>query len=490
MRPAATVTARRAWPAALSRHSLPAAVVLVLIAALSFVRRTDPDYWWHLRAGRDILATGSLPRVDLYSHTMAGQPWVAHSWLWEVVLALVADTAGYAGVSALLAGLLLASFGLLYRLLRARGLVEWAAAALVLLGALMSVQTLTARPHAVTYLGVITTLWLLEWWRRGQARRLWWMLPLLALWANVHGGYAIGLAVLGLALAGEWLEARLAGRPARLRTLAAVLAGGLVAASLNPQGPAIHLFAAGFLSRESAMQRYIQEWASPDFHDWPGMAFAVGLVLLALTGLRPARIGWPAALVALAFAWLGLQSVRHVPLFALGGLPALAAGLAAWPPLAARPRPPEPPAFAAVNWLAVAIIAAGAATVLLSQPLAQVGREPLEEWYPQAARAYLERARPAGPLFNYDGWGGYLIARAPDYPVYIDGRTDLYGVALAEEYRRTVRLEPGWRETLDRRGIRLVLVRREQALASALRDDPGWRLVLEGEVEALFERAV
>jgi hypothetical protein len=324
---------------ALSRYSLPAAIVLVFIGGLGFLRRTDPDYWWHLRAGRDILASGSLPRVDAYSHTMAGQPWIAHSWLWEAVLALVSDRVGYVGVSALLAGLLVLTFGLLYTLLRANGLIEWAAAALVVLGVNLSLQTLTARPHAVTYLGVIITLWLLEWWRRGRAGQLWWMLPMLALWANFHGGYAIGLGLLGLALAGELLGAWLERRPARWRTLAGVLAGGLATSSLNPQGPAIHLFAAGFLGRESAMQRYIQEWASPDFHDWPGLAFAVGLVLLALVGLvgrrRDAATGgappldWPAILIALAVTWLGLQSVRHLPLFALGALPALRPG---WPP--------------------------------------------------------------------------------------------------------------------------------------------------------------
>ena len=126
--------------------------------------------------------------------------------------------------------------------------------------------------------------------------------------------------------------------------------------------------------------------------------------------------------------------------------------------------------------------------MLLTQPLAQTRRAPLEEWYPTQALAYLERERPAGPIFNYDGWGGYLIARAPAYPVYIDGRTDLYGVEMAEEYRRTTRLEPGWRDALDQRGIRLVLVQRESPLASALRADPDWRVLVEGEVEVLFER--
>ena len=459
-----------------------------MIGALGFVRRTDPDFWWHLQAGRDILASGGLPRVDAYSHTMYGQPWVAHSWLFEVVLALLMGSVGYVGVSVFLSALLVTTFGLLYRLLRARGLVEWAAAALVLLGAVMSTLTLTARPHAVTYLFVIITLWLLEWRRRGHERALWWMLPLLVVWANVHGGYAIGLGMLGLALVGEVVDAWLGRRTPRVGALAAVIAGGLAAASLNPQGPAIHLFAAGFLSRESAMQRFIQEWASPDFHDFPGMAFAVALVLLALVGMRTRALGWAATLIALAFVWLGLQSVRHVPLFALGGLPALAAGLAAWSPLAARPRALESPAFAVVNWLAVVVIAVGAGALLLTQPLAQTRRAPLEEWYPTQALAYLERERPAGPIFNYDGWGGYLIARAPAYPVYIDGRTDLYGVEMAKEYRRTTRLEPGWRDALDQRGIRLVLVQRESPLASALRADPDWRVLVEGEVEVLFER--
>ncbi|MCC6626118.1 MAG: hypothetical protein IT340_01825 [Chloroflexi bacterium] len=474
----------------LSRYTLPIAGVLIAIGTLAFLRRTDPDFWWHVRAGRDMLANGTVPRVDPYSYTMAGAPWVAHSWLWEVTLAGVYDTAGYGAVSALLAGLLVATFWLTYRLLRARGLIEWAAAIVVLAGALMSVQTLTARPHAVTYLGIAVTAWLLEWWRRGQERRLWWLLPLMALWVNIHGGYAIGLGLVGLTLVGELLDARLVRRRPRLATLAGVLAGGLVTSSLNPQGPAIHLFAAGFLSRDSAMQRYIQEWASPDFHDWPGLILALSLVTLVAVGLRPGATGWSLGLPALAGVWQALQAVRHIPLYALVTLPAAApamAGLA--PALAARPRLPEETRFVAVNWVAVALLAASISVPLLSSPLAQTKRAPVEEWYPQTALNYLVTHRPAGPIFNFDGWGGYLIERAPDYPVYIDGRTDLYGRAMLEEYRQVVRLEPGWRDILDQRGIQLVLVQRDSALAGALSAVPGWRLLAEGDVEVLFARA-
>lgn len=476
-------------PWRLGRHSLLTAFVLILLAALAFFRRTDADFWWHLRVGRDILASGRIPRVDAYSFTAAGQPWVAHEWLWEVLLALLMDGVGYGGVSTLLAGLLLATFGLLYRLIRAHGVNEWTAAGLLALGGVMSLQTLTARPHAVTYLFVVVTLWLLEWWRRGRERALWWLAPLMVPWANLHGGYAIGLGIVGLTLAGELIDARLDRRRPRVVTLAGVLGAGALAACLNPQGAAIHLFALGFLNRESAMQQFIQEWASPDFHELPNMAFALALLLLAVAGLRPRARGWSAALPVLAFTWLGLQAVRHIPLFALTGLPAIAAGLAGWTPLAARPRRPEPAPFALGNWLVVGLMAGLTAAGALTQPLAQVGREPLHEWYPRAAVDYLRRERPAGPIFNFDGWGGYLMIQAPEYPVFVDGRTDLYGRGLLEEFRRVVRLEPGWREVLADRGIRLVLVQRASLLAGRLREEPGWAVLSEGEVEVLFGRA-
>jgi hypothetical protein len=473
----------------LSRYQLPIVAVLTAIGALGYMRRTDPDFWWHVRAGRDMLTTGTFPRVDSYSHTMAGAPWVAHSWLWEVVLAALYYGVGYVAVSTLLATLLVVSFGLMYALLRARGLIEWAAAALVFAGALMSVQTLTARPHVVTYLAIITTAWLLEWWRRGQERRLWWLLPVLLVWANVHGGYAIGLGLVLLTLVGEAVGAWVERRPARLRTLAGVLGGGVLVSSLNPQGPAIHAFAVGFLSSESAMQRYIQEWASPDFHDWPGQILALSLLILIAVGLRPSMVGWALALPALACTWQALQAVRHIPLYALVTLPAAAAPLAAMTPhLAARPRAPEAPRFALVNWLAALLIAGGIVVPLIASPLAQIRRAPVEEWYPRTALDYLRTHQPAGPLFNFDGWGGYLIENAPAYPVFIDGRTDLYGRSMLEEYRRIARLEPGWHEALAQRGIQLALVQRDSALAGALAVTPGWRRLVEGEVETLFAR--
>jgi hypothetical protein len=473
----------------LSRHSLPAAVVFVLLAALAFFRRTDIDFWWHLRAGQLILETGQVPRVDPFSYTKAGEPWVAHEWLWEVIQALLMAGPGYVGLSVLLAVLLLAAFGMLYRLIRAEGVNEWVAAGLLAMGVVMSLKTLTARPHAVTYVFVAVTLWLLADWRRGRERRLWWLPVLLIPWVNIHGGYAIGLGLVGLTLAGELLDAGLARRRPRVGTLAGVLLAGAATASLNPQGPAIHLFALGFLNRDSAMQQYIQEWASPDFHEPVHQVFAAAILLLALVGLRPRARCWSAVLPVLAFTWLGLQGVRHIPLFALTALPAIAAGLAAWRPLAARERLPEPAPLAALNWLMVALIAGATAAAALSQPLAQIHREPLEEWYPTTALAYLQRERPPGPIFNFDGWGGYLIARAPEYPVYIDGRADLYGSEMEEEYRQVIHLKPGWREVLERRGVRLVLIQRETPLAAQLAREPGWRLLVEGEEEALFGRA-
>lgn len=478
--------ARGGWR--LGRHSLGAALVLALITTLGFFRRTDPDFWWHLQAGRDILATGRWPTVDRYSFTVAGEHWVAHEWLWEAITAAIQDSIGYLGISSLLAFMLCSTFLLLYRVMRGQGVNEWVSAGLTGLAALMSLQTLTARPHAVTYLLVLTTVVLLERWRRGDERPLWWLVVLLIPWANLHGGYAIGLGLCGLTLIGEVVDAGQARRRPRLKTLLSVILAGGMAASLNPQGPFIHLFALSFLNRESAIQRYIQEWASPDFHELTGQAFGLGLLLLVIVGIGRRGITWSVALPVLAVTWLGLQGVRHVPLFALVALPYVAAGLRHWSLFAERPRPPEPTVFQLGNWLMVGLIVVMIGGFVATQPLAQIQRQPLEEWYPSAALAYLQREQPPGPIFNFDGWGGYLIARAPAYPVFIDGRSDLYGARWLDRYRAVMRLEPGWRGILDEHGIRLLLVRREQAVGNLLRDDPGWVVLVETETELLVGR--
>ncbi len=112
-----------------------------------------------------------------------------------------------------------------------------------------------------------------------------------------------------------------------------------------------------------------------------------------------------------------------------------------------------------------------------------------EEFLPVKVTQYLAAEHPSGPMFNSYNWGGYLMYALPDEKVFVDGRTDLYGDDfLTNDYLSTARGEPGWRETLDKYGIKLVVVEANSGLARTLRGESDWTLDYEDDMAVVFTR--
>jgi hypothetical protein len=110
---------------------------------------------------------------------------------------------------------------------------------------------------------------------------------------------------------------------------------------------------------------------------------------------------------------------------------------------------------------------------------------------PAKAVQFIQENKPAGPLFNSYNWGGYLIFKLwPDYPVYIDGRTDLYDDAFIRRYLDVVAGGEGWQQTLDEDGVNLVLIESGSTLAKFLESDPAWSILYQDVMATVFARRV
>ncbi len=490
----AAAAAAQTWPGLRVRPELRAtllllAPMLLFIFLSRFFVSTDPDYWWHVRTGQYIYETGSLPRVDTYSYTAAGRPWVTHEWLTELLLYVLYRQFGYVA-NVVWFGLVTAlTWATVYASCRRRGMGEIGATALMFWGFVMAAAAANVRPQAWTTLFLAVCALLLTRYKQGEVRALWLLLPLLALWVNLHGGYVIGLALLGLTIVGEAL-ARGLGRPAApLRPLLAVAVLSTAATLLNPHGFEALVYPFSYAGTGNASMQYLNEWQSPDFHVSYLLIFAASLLPGLVLGLGRRPLGPTEAFWALAFAFMGLQSVRHIPLYAVIVMPLLGARLQAEIPvfrrrLAAWRRPQ----LLTVTWplLAVALLSV-ASQAKLAGP--QVGREPSAVTYPVGAVTYLREHDLQGNLFNQYHWGGYLIDQLyPQRQVFIDGRADVYGDAFVRNYVDVSRLRPNWRQVLDDYEVRLVLVEKDSPLAVVLGGDSNWQEVYNGEVERLFAR--
>jgi hypothetical protein len=479
----------------LNQRRLLVWVIFLVIFAFDFGRPTDIDLWWHLKTGELIAQTGTVPVVDPFSYTAVGRPWVAHEWLWELGLFTVNQLGGYRLAVVASALIVTLTFVLLYRLLRQLGVNELVSTAVVLWAAALAILSIGVRPREVTFLFLafyLSQLWL---YRLGTVGHLWSLPVVMAVWVNVHGAFILGLGLFALFGAGEvlsWLFAR--GRPPR--HLALVGLATFAVTALNPQGPKMLLYPVGyFFGSDNPSFATVTEFQSPSFHEPIYLLFAAGLLLLMVLGVSRDRFGVGNTLPVVVFALLALVSARNVPDFALVAAPVLATQLRARFGWARELLPVRTTGCkVALNWiLLVSLVGMGiwyTRSAIGAQRL-QLGLIPQTESLPVAGVQFIEQQHLPGPIFNNQPWGGYLIDRwypDPGRRVFIDGRVDLYGKTIVDDYREVVTIRPGWRKTLDRYGVQTVLIDKDSPLSTLLLADGGWVRVFQGEVEDVFVR--
>jgi hypothetical protein len=439
---------------------------------------SDPDLWWHLAAGEWIVEHGEVPWADPFSHTAAGRPWIAYSWLPEVLFYACVRSFGYASLIYLKSLAAAALLGWVYLASRAAG-ARWPASVLAAsLAALGTAGVWAERPQLVSLL--LLSVLLREILSLGVRRRLPWSAPLLmALWANVHVFFAVGWALLLLAAVCEALE----GRPSRPLWSAAFLS--LPAALATPYG--WHLLAhLPTLARQPVVARAVAEFRSPDFSGVLGLL--LGACLIGSIAVLVASRRRPTLFEAATFFGTmagGLYMVRNMAIFAVVAAPTVAVRLDDWLPEPTEGRP------SGLRRAVRAGLAAGG--IALAGALAPVARDwrdnVASDLFPVAAADFVAERYPTARLFNDFDWGGFLIFRLyPAVRVSIDGRTQVYGDDLLAAYTRTHYLLPGWEASLRAASPDLVLWPAGGALAQVLRGSARWRVVYEDHVAVVFER--
>ena len=473
-------------------RNLVVSVALLAVFTMAVRISADTDTWWHLAAGRWMTENHRLLTTDPFSLTRAGQAWTNPSWLAQLLLYGTYRLAGLPGLNLLTALMVTLAFACTWPLMEGPGLLR----AFVLVGAAaVSGIYWSARPQVVSFALTGACLLLLE---KGRADRRWWMgLPLLlALWANIHGGFVIGLLLVGVYLAGELIEAvadRLssaaawraiwAQRKTAVLTLLALLFVCAAFVSMNPYGPRLLAYPVQTVSI-GTLQTAIEEWQSPDFHrqdTLPFLAMLLGSMLL--ISISPSRKTGRGMVLFAALAALALIARRNIALFALCLAPAIAqhawAVLDSWTggKRTAGSKPLPPRVERVVNLALLAILVFAAAAKMIEPLSAERNARAVREQQPLGAIEYLKDTRPAGPLFNSYTWGGYLIWDVwPAYLTYVDGRTDLFDDQVLSDYLTVWNGETGWQDILGTDGVGVALVEPYAPVVEEM-TTAGWQLV-------------
>jgi hypothetical protein len=474
----------------LSTRTTFLAVLFLGLFALAARNVTDPDIWWHLKTGQLIVDSKSIPHTDPFSYTRAGEPWIAHEWLTDVLLYELLRAAGWAGLITAFAAVLCAAFFLLYLRCGANLCVAGVA---TLVAAFATRPVWGVRPQTLSLL--LISLWLLILERSECTPKiLWWTLPLTLLWVNLHAGFALGLVVYALFLAGEWLEGKIgtSRNPQSIRLAVFIFVLDLAIVPLNPNGMKLFWYPIQTL-RSAAMQNYIAEWASPNFHRAEYLPFLlIVLGLLAASSWSGIRIRPRDLLLLIVSLFAALGSIRLIPLFVLVAVPLLAKQMAAslqMPPAIQSRRRNLP---VAVRGVLNSVIILSMATFVILHTVQIIQRQPEAEkqLFPEAAVAFLQSHPPGGPIFNHYDWGGYLTWKLyPSVRVFIDGRADVYGEQFLHQFADTYQFKGDWQQTLQLWNINTVLVPANSALATGLRRAPGWTVSYEDVQAVILNRS-
>jgi len=491
-------------------HIWALAVIIGVFAFVSTHPIRPHDFWWHMALGREILDSGHIPSVDIYSYTATGQPYPSYQafWLMDVILYQVYVVGGAELIVFFHSVAITAAYATVMWL--GHTLTgNWRTAALsTLFAAALGLNDFNVRPQAIVF-PIATTL-LLAMVQYDQTHRRGWLavFPVgMLIWVNCHGTFPLGLLLIGFWLFDSFWQAIVSEeRSARAAVEHAVAPGvALVMAALaclvNPRGISTVSYVSG-MSSNPTIQSMVPEWAPPTFTTLTGQLFLIGLLIVAaLLAVSPKRPSPFQLLSFIAFAGLGLRTTRGAIWFGLVMGPVLADHLAA---LARETRRRLYQRFGALprshsqgnpilNLTLLVVLCLGA---LISLPwLKQVLPLPpkkagvISAETPLAATEYLVAARLPGPVFHAMSFGSYLIWRAqPDYPVFVDSRIELYSPEIWYDYIGISAATENWEERLSKYGVRTLMLSTEEqpALVAATEESERWQTVYDDEAAVVF----
>jgi hypothetical protein len=459
----------------------------VFVQARAFV--VDPDVWWHIRVGQNILSTHHWPTHDPFSFTVATTPWLAYEWLGDVLIGSAERYAGLRGLDLLL--IILSSAVMIdlyyYASLRSGN----SKAGFVSAGLLCSLAfaNFNLRPQMLGYLFLVLTLIVLEHFRRGKLRALWFLPPLFLIWINTHGSWVIGLGLIFLFWACGLVGFHYGGietkrwSPSERLRLEFTFLLCLATIPFTPYGTQLAAYPFTVATSLPVNVGNVLEWLPMPFNILGGKLF-LAIVLAFFVAQIVFRPVWQVTELALLFGGIAMAClhVRFLLFFVPFSAPLLATVFARWLP----PYDRKKDHYIANAILMTAVLAA----MVWYFPARADLQKTVATDFPVNAVEYLREHSVPGPMFNTYGYGGYLVfSRWPEQKVFIDGRGDLYEMnGVFSDYLAIANLKPNVFAVLQVYGIQSCLLDRNEPLATVLAAQPDWQRLYADGVSVLYVR--
>jgi hypothetical protein len=455
-----------------------AVYVLLLFAGNALL--IDPDTMWQITVGQWILDHHAVPHTDIYSFTMRGQPWISTQWLAQVMFAKAYAIAGWNGPVVLAAAAIATALALLARFL-SRRLSKTVTLAFLIAVLALTLPHFLARPHALAM--PVMVAWIAGLVAAADRREApsFSLLPLIALWANLHGGFVFGLFFIAPMALDAVVSAEATSRQALATRWIVFGVAALAASCVNPYGWNAILASEKILNLGAALP-LITEWRPADFgHLGPlevCLLAAIGLALYRGITMPPVRI-----LILLGLLHMALSQNRAADVLAVALPIVLAAPLVAQIGGAER-------LGASGHAPARGLLFPSLAAALIAGTLAVTSVEsyaPNTHGAPAAAVDELKKLNVTRVFNDYD-FGGYLIAHgvAP----FIDGRTELYGEKFFVDHDAASGLSKpdNLFRLLEQYKIEATLLRTQSAANKLLDHVDGWQKIYSDDIATIHLR--
>jgi hypothetical protein len=471
--------------------SFPAALAALLsvLAVLTVrARFDDPDMWWHLKMGQIIWTTHSIPTTDLFSYTTNHHAWIPHEWLSQVLIYGAYRWSGYSGLMLWLcfftAALLIAGYALC-SLYSGNAKVGFAGAMVIWL---FSTSGVAVRPQVIGYLFLVVELLVVHLGRRRNPRWFFCLPPLFALWVNCHGSFFFGFAIAGIFLlcsffdfrSGSLVSSRWAPRQRQMLALSLILSAG--ALFLNPIGAQQILYPLNTLLHQPLGLSQVQEWQPLQLSNARGAAMlGVLLCIFLLVIVRRSELFWDELLMLALGTWLAASHQRMVFVFGILAAPILSRLLStAWDNYDAQTDRPLPNAL---------LIAASLAVAFWGFPNRQSLSRQVEQGSPVNAVAFINAHHLSGRMLNDYVYGGYLIWAAPEHPVFVDGRADVFEwTGVLDEFLKWAALQSDPDALLKKYRVDFCLLAQQSPMVRVLPLLGKWKVIYSDDHSIIFAR--
>lgn len=471
--------------------SFPATLAgLLAVLALLTVRSRfdDPDMWWHLKTGEIIWTTHTIPTTDLFSYTTGHHAYVAHEWLSQVLLYVAYRFGGYSGLMLWLffftSVLLIAGYGLCWLYSENAKVGFLGALTIWLFGTI----GFAVRPQMVGYSLLVFELLLIQ---LGRTRNPRWFLglpPLFAIWINCHGSFFLGFIVAATFLFSSLFDFQIGSlvsqrwEPHCRRMLMLALVLSVAALFVNPIGVKQILYPLDAMLHLPLNLSEVSEWQPLQLVDGRGFAFmgVIGCIFF-LVLARQSELLWHELLILSLGIWLATGHRRMLFPFGILAAPVLSRMLARhWDGYQPEKDRPLPNAV---------LITASLVVAFLAFPNRQNLTRQVSENSPVKAVEYIQSHHLLGRMLNEYKYGGYLIWAAPEHPVFVDGRGDVFELTgVLSEFGRWATLQTDPNQLLDKYRIDFCLLSHESPMAVVFPLLPDWKTIYSDDNSVIFAR--